>query len=613
MPVILNWFLRLIITNPIVMRIVQGGSRRARHLYIRAGYLALMIVVLLFVLLNATSGGELSMRELAASGATMFRDVSYLQVILIILLTPVFMAGAIAQEANPRTWDIMLTTPLSALQIVLGNLFGRLFFILALLFSSLPLFTVTQYFGGVPGETVFASYAIAACSSLIVAAIAVTLSVTRTAGRRAVVIFFISVVMYVAVTYFFDLQFRTQVAAGSSANWTTVMTPVNPLLALEVLMRSNVYVPNEFVGQDVSWLRRLWFGRPIAVFCWGCMLISIGLMMFSTLRLRVIGAKTGSIPWYRKLAGLGAKGATERTPRKVGANPIVWREAHSRGKTVAAIFGRWSFFAGGVILAIVLLALYHTGTMGFQTFREALATVLAAEVVIIALVALNLSATAVSREREDGSLDIILTTPIQPGPYLWGKLRGLVQFLLPMLLVPIITTILVAAYVLFGGLGVSSGVTQTMSTRTGDTINVALMMPELAIALGAVLPAFIAACVIVGLDWSIRSKGTISSIVGAAGVVIVVSGIISLCLFPISSELGAVSPFAVTFSPINLLFAAVFPENFLGDAAGATATGPTLIIGAIIAAIVFGSFVYGYHGQMKRGFMMTVRKLAGTH
>ncbi|MCA9296315.1 MAG: hypothetical protein KC983_07350, partial [Phycisphaerales bacterium] len=125
MPAILNWFLRLVVTNPIVMRLVQGGSKRARHLYIRSGYLALMIVVLLFVLLNATSQSSLSMRELAAAGANMFSQVSYLQVALICLLTPIFMAGAIAQEANPRTWDIMLTTPLNALQIVLGNLFGR--------------------------------------------------------------------------------------------------------------------------------------------------------------------------------------------------------------------------------------------------------------------------------------------------------------------------------------------------------------------------------------------------------------------------------------------------------------------------------------------------------
>src|ERR1044071_6509394 len=155
MPVFVNWLLRLLPTNPICMRLVQGGSRRMRHLYIRMGYLAAMIAVLLLVLMSEVGSGSLSLRNLANGGATMFQWVSYLQVGLICILTPVFMAGAIAQEANPQTWDILLTTPLNSLQIVLGNLFGRLFFVLALLFSSLPLFAVTQYFGGVTGASIF--------------------------------------------------------------------------------------------------------------------------------------------------------------------------------------------------------------------------------------------------------------------------------------------------------------------------------------------------------------------------------------------------------------------------------------------------------------------------
>ena len=93
MPVFLNWLLRLLFTNPICMRLVQGGSRRMRHLYIRAGYLAMMIVVLLFLLLTSVGAGNLSLRELATAGADMFHGVSYLQVGLICILTPIFMAG----------------------------------------------------------------------------------------------------------------------------------------------------------------------------------------------------------------------------------------------------------------------------------------------------------------------------------------------------------------------------------------------------------------------------------------------------------------------------------------------------------------------------------------
>ena len=67
---------------------------------------------------------------------------------------------------------------------------------------------MTQYFGGVPGDSVLASYAIAGSSAFLVAAIAVTLSATRTAGRRAVFVFYIAVVVYLSVTVAIDLYMR---------------------------------------------------------------------------------------------------------------------------------------------------------------------------------------------------------------------------------------------------------------------------------------------------------------------------------------------------------------------------------------------------------------------
>lgn len=615
MPVFINWLLRLLPTNPICMRLVQGGSRRTRHLYIRAGYLAIMMVVLFFVLMNAVSPASLSLRDLASGGARMFEWVSYLQVGLICILTPVFMAGAIAQEANPQTWDILLTTPLNNLQIVLGNLFGRLFFVIALLFSSLPLFAVTQYFGGVPGESIFASYAIAGCSALIVAAIAVMLSVTRTAGRRAVFIFYISVIMYLFVTYAADLGLRQPLAAATSAYATTIMTPLNPFLALEVLLYSNEYVPHDPIDFAESfWLIKMWVTRPIAMFCWLCVWISVFLIAFSTIRLRVIGAKVGTTSLFRRMFKLGAKGATERPARSVGTNPIAWREAVARGKTPLAIAGRWGFVALGVGVAIVLVTLYHTGLWNASQLKLAVASVVSAEIVIITLAALNLSATAVSREREDGTLDIILTTPIQPGPYLAGKLKGLVQYLLPMIAVPVITLVILALYVLSNGFGQGNvWLKDVLLKGTTDKADLPLILPEGAIALPIVLVAFVAFCVMVGLHWSIRSKGTISSVVSAVFVVLAVMGIVSGCGLLVGGNLDVVGGVVSTFSPVSLLFAIIHPETTIPDAlkTSATAGRVSVIVGALITAGVYAVVVYGMHNNQKRTFMMTVRKLAG--
>jgi len=55
--------------------------------------------------------------------------------------------------------------------------------------------------------------------ALLVAAIAITLSVTRTAGRRAVFIFYVSVVLYLFATWAIDNQIRVPVAPGSADFW----------------------------------------------------------------------------------------------------------------------------------------------------------------------------------------------------------------------------------------------------------------------------------------------------------------------------------------------------------------------------------------------------------
>jgi ABC-type transport system involved in multi-copper enzyme maturation permease subunit len=618
MPAILNWLLRLLPTNPICLRLVQGGSRRMRHLYIRSGYLAFMAVVLIFVLIGSVPG-QLSVRDLATAGARMFDRVSYLQVGLICLLTPVFMAGAIAQEANPRTWDILLTTPLNSLQIVLGNLFGRLFFVLALLFSSLPLFAVTQYFGGVPGDSILSSYAIAGSSALLVAAIAVTLSVTRTAGRRAVFIFYITVVMYLFTTYGLDLYMRqfNVVTPGSPTRYTTLITPLNPFLALEVLLRSNTYLPHDLTGTGASWLSRAWLSQPIGTFCWLCTIISVILMAWSTIRLRVIGARVGAIPWYRRVLGLGAKGAQERPARTVGHNPISWRESSSRHRTIGAILARWGFVAAGVGVAVILLVYYHGGTINGTSLRLATASVLSAEIVIISLVALNMSAIAVSREREDGTLDLILTTPIQPGPYIAGKLRGLVQYLLPMILVPTLTLGIMALYVVFDGFGRSGGVTMNDPNPqgTGAFNGIPVILPEGALALPLVLTPFIAFCVMVGLQWSIKSRGTIVSVIFAVSIVIAVVGVLSLCAIPAGTSMTVLGSAFVAVSPINLLFALVYPAQTIPSAleTGIPAARTSLVIGSLISAVIYAALVYGMHTNMKRTFMMTVRRLAGTN
>lgn len=620
MPVILRWLLRLWVTNPITVRLVQNGSRRTRHMYIRAGYLAVLIVVLLWSLLIGL-GGELSYRDLAAKGAASFTSIAFLQITLICILAPVFMAGAIAQEASPRTWEVLLTTPLTAAQIVLGNLLGRLFFILALLFCSLPLFALTQYFGGVPGSSILASYLIAACAALVVGSIAIALSVSRMVGKRAVFAFYVSVVSYLAITV--GIDFFLAPASGSSRP-VTYMTALNPFLTLYTLLNPSTYTAAP-AGSTVG-LASWFLEHPVRTYCVIALGVSLALMSISTFTVRAGGVAmltgdSGGTPWYRTLFGLPAAGAEHRAPRPVWTNPIAWREAAARNATAGRIFARWSFIGLGGLFGLLLVILYHTGAMVTKEFQLAMLFTVLGEISVTSLVAINMAATAISREREDGTLDLLLTTPITPSQYLWGKLRGLVAYLLPMLAVPLGTLAAACVYVFMcqtiDGFGPSGGITYGKNMGGGVTLTLPAVLPEAALLMPLVVLPFIAACAMVGLQQSLKSKGTIGSVVVTVGFVGVGAGLFGLCAWKAGESINLLGPVLTSMTPATSMFAMLYPGEAMIEAVSPQGSGlatarACAAVGAVLAAALYTVIVYGIHANMVRTFDVTVRRLAGT-
>ncbi|MCA9277098.1 MAG: ABC transporter permease subunit [Phycisphaerales bacterium] len=623
MPIFLRWLLRLGPANPIAVRLVQNASRRSKHLYVRSAYLAVLILVLLWAMLGNTPGGAaVSYRELASAGATSFAWIAYLQVGLICVIAPVFMAGAIAQEANPKTWDIVLTTPMSKLEIVLGNLFGRLFFVLALLFASLPLFALTQFFGGVPGKSIINAYIVSAGAATLVGAIAIALSVSRLAGQRAVFTFYVSVVTYIATTIAIDAWLGSRgMGMGPKGDGVTLVTALNPFLAIRAQLSPTTYPsadPGAYTG-----LAGFMLASPAAAWSTFSILISVVLAGFSTLTVRSGGLRqvtqgASGAPWYRKIFGLRGADEEHRPPRTVWSNPIAWREAAARNATLGRMLARWSFVTLGGLTAVAVVVLYHTGTLNQNDFQFIIKSLVFTEVFLIALVALNMAATAVAGEREDGTLDLILTTPITPKLYLAGKMRGLVAYLLPLIAVPVFTLLVAGLYTLVGGLGKKELASYAYKIPGGTTIDVPVIVPEAGIVLAIMFVPFIAFCVMIGLHWSLKSKGTLSAVVGTVAVVFITSGILGMCGWASASDMPVIGPALATLSPASLIDAMISPVNRLDETinqaggSGLATARVAMAVGAIVSAGIYIAIVYGVLTAMVRNFDFTVRKLAGT-
>ena len=78
--------------------------------------------------------------------------------------------------------------------------------------------------------------------------------------------------------------------------------------------------------------------------------------------------------------------------------------------------------------------------------------------------------------------------------------------------------------------------------------------------------------------------------------------------------MGIMGSVMSAFSPANLLFAHISPASWIPSSlnSGIGAARITLFISAIFAGATYAAISYGMHMTMKRSFMMTVRRLAGT-
>ncbi len=609
-----------------VVRIVQGGSRQARHLWGRMGYLGALVLLMLIGLLSSDGmGGELSLTALAKSGTWVFAIISYGQVVLVCLLSPLFMAGAIGQERAGQTYNILLTTPLSNLQIVLGTLGGRLFFIMALLLSGLPLYAVLLIFGGVPAWSVVVSFSVAACTALMVGSVAVTLSVLRAGGRKAVFTFVIAVSAYLVGAYLIDIVLLRQLGP---ANTTTWLTALHPLLVLDASLNSANYgPPAPETLADAPALVRFYLTKPFAAFASISGLLSFTQILFCAVVLRSVGqGEWRVVRWLKSQLRMPVEtgGERRRAARDVWANPIAWREAATRGRGAAGVFARMGFTVVGLLLGVTLIFLYHIDMLPklpratpAEVFHKVLFALLLMEVAVITLVALYMSAGCVSREREDGTLDLLLTTPTTPRQYIWGKLRGLVSFLSLLLAVPIATVALVSVYALIGhALG------WQQATFRAATINQAgsqvaryplLMLPEASVLLALMLVPFVAMCVMLGMYFSIRAKGVLGAVIPSVAIIGGIALFLGMCGVSAAARIAYVGPIVNGLSPATNLLMIVNPwvniDSFIEFPVGGRVS---LAVAALIATAVYSGFVYGMLQAMVRGFDHTVRKLSGT-
>jgi len=136
--------------NPILVKDVRSRMRGARAFLILTVFLLLagLVSYLTYLSVSAMSRFNISMVVSGTIGRSLFYSLMTSTQILLLLTAPLLTIGAISGEVERKTYDMLLATPLTASQVVLGKLGGAGAFSLLLVFGVFPLLGIAYFFGG---------------------------------------------------------------------------------------------------------------------------------------------------------------------------------------------------------------------------------------------------------------------------------------------------------------------------------------------------------------------------------------------------------------------------------------------------------------------------------
>lgn len=137
--------------NPVLMKELRQRFRSSKTIWLLVLYLLLIgAFVLGFTYLNWRNAPGFYQPD---NSRAIFAVLSMAQLFLLAFVTPGLMAGAISGERERQTLNILLTTRLSAWQIIWSKLVSSSAFVLLLLLATLPLYSIVFLYGGIaPGQ-----------------------------------------------------------------------------------------------------------------------------------------------------------------------------------------------------------------------------------------------------------------------------------------------------------------------------------------------------------------------------------------------------------------------------------------------------------------------------
>jgi ABC-type transport system involved in multi-copper enzyme maturation permease subunit len=426
--------------GPILVYDVIRTTRQGRYALLRAVYaIALLLFILALYRIQPVLRGPgilVTTGAMARFAETFTYTFLAVQFVAVIILTPAYVAGAIAEEKDRKTLEFLLATDIRDREIVLGKMASRVANLALFVLTGLPILSLTQLWGGVDFGVLLNAFLAAGTTLLSLAAVSMVTSVYCRKAREAVVLAYLVAAGYGGLSVLVHLlnAFPTiaQYQLTSGSNPVHVEDVVNMLgagnpgllcLGIRDDLRTGVTLPAALAVR----------ARDYAVFHLLITAIGTG---WAVLRLRPLALSDGAAP--AKLHRTGGRWRLGWRPR-LGRRVLLWKEIWAEpGMT-------FNWFGKAILLLIVLASLVPAiwlivgFWLGFQelgptrvhnwdTFSAAVnlwVRIVGTLVACLTLLGVAVrAASSICGERDRQTFDSLLTTPLASNSILFAKWLG---------------------------------------------------------------------------------------------------------------------------------------------------------------------------------------------
>ncbi len=395
-------------------------ARRGRFALFRVLYTSLLLVVLFAVytswfgldfaagLASISEDRQIPINAQARFAAAFFHTFLAVQLGVMLLLTPAFLAGAIAEEREKGTLNDLLVTGLSPAAIIVGKLLSRLAHLVLLLLAGVPVLAILFLLGGVDPALLIAAFALTLLSMLSTAALSLAFAVNASRTGEAMLqgyAGFLAIQLLTVVPCFGCIDLFVLWPSGYTSH---SFRPINAIRGyVDILALSE--------GGQLS--GHLPFILAASVVLHGALTFFCLLQAIRALRPDpVTGVPDSPGPSARPVLG--------------DTSPLLWKENRGEPLTPKQRDRRDLFQMGYAIGFTVSVTFLVTGFLASSRHDEKARNDIATGFrdlglpffVCIGLVRLTLrGAGTISTERQRQTLDSLLTTPLTNGEILRGK------------------------------------------------------------------------------------------------------------------------------------------------------------------------------------------------